>query len=221
MGLSNSLIAIRGNHLENTTKIFGAFGYVDRYNDKQYDKWELTADYLFKNYFDLSSKSIVVRGVWIHNGWTIICDPEMVDTIEDEKICQLSKDLETPILTFMVQSNSGSFWFAKYNKVKQRHLFVVGGLVAENIGEPLPEEEGLNINENIFIDDIIRLANNLGIDFEVSNTQTTFTIKELGYSEQLQDELDQVIEPLKLNKKEVSNSQNDKVKKKKKPWWKF
>ena len=205
MGLSNSLIAIKGNHLENTTQIFGIFGYVDRHKNKKYDKWESTADYLFTNYFDLSNKNIAIRGIWIDNGWTIICDPEMVDTIEDEKISQLSKDLKTSVLTFMVQSNSRSFWFAKYDKVKQRHIFVVGGLVAENIGSPLPEEEGLNINENIFIDDVIKLANNFGVDFEVSNVRTTFTIKEFDYSEQLQDKSDQMKQPSEFNKKEMSN----------------
>ncbi|MEM7162836.1 MAG: hypothetical protein AAF487_10410 [Bacteroidota bacterium] len=221
MGLSNSIIAIKGDHLDKTAQIFEIFGYVDRNNDKQYDNWEPTATYLFENYFDLAHQSIAIRGIWTNNGWTIICDPEMVDTIEDDKICQLSSDLDTPIITFMVQSTSGSYWFATYDKTKQRHFFAVDGQIAENIGDPLPEEKGLNINESIFIDDIINLANKFGVDFEVSDTQTTFTVKELGYSDQMQDELNQATQPTQPDKRETPSIQVDKEEKAKKPWWKF
>ena len=47
-------------------------------------------------------------------------------------------------------------------------------------GSPLTEEQGLNINQNIFTDDIFELANKLGIDVEAKNIDNTFVVKELN-----------------------------------------
>jgi hypothetical protein len=71
--------------------MFDVFDYIDTRNDKTFDKWSQAGQYLFDNYFDFSSKNVALRGIWIDNGWTMICDPEMVDLIEDNKIEKLSK----------------------------------------------------------------------------------------------------------------------------------
>ncbi|MCB0429948.1 MAG: hypothetical protein H6585_06825 [Flavobacteriales bacterium] len=219
MGLSNSIIALKGNHLNKISQIFETLGYVDNNRNKEYDKWEEAETFLFDNYFDLANQSIAIRGIWVDNNWTSICDPEMVDAMEDDKISQLSGDLDAIILTFMVQSTSGLFWFAKYDKTKQRHFFAVDGRIIENMGDPLTEEQGLNINERICGDDIIKLADRLGVDFEAPHTQTTFIVKELGYGDQVQQEINQVNQPT-LPKKQATQTGHDNQGKKK-PWWRF
>ena len=208
--MTNSIIAIKGNHLVKLESVFESFNYIDNNNDKRFDSWEKTATYLFDNYSEFSNKGIAIRGIWFNNGWTIICDPELVDSTDDKAIEILSRKLNTEVLTFLIQTTSGSFGFAKYNKTKQRRFFAIEGQITENFGAPLMEELGLNINDKVFGEDILLLAIKLGIDLEVKNTKTTFIVKELGYNEEMKKQLEQFAQ--KSSEKKANNQ---------KPWWKF
>ena len=132
-----------------------------------------------KNYFNLSKNHIVLRGVWEHNGWTIIYDPEMVDAVNDVAMKQLSRTLKRHVLTFTVLNNTGTYSFAKYNSIQERGFMANDGQVKENFGNPLKEETGLNINENISEDDIRRLINRFGVD-PSSSDSGAFTVVEVA-----------------------------------------
>ncbi|MCZ4242781.1 hypothetical protein [Pedobacter punctiformis] len=201
-----SFIAIKGNFFDKADEIFQAFKYIDTKQDKQFVDWQTFNDYLYDNYFELANKEIAIRGIWTDNGWTIINDPEMVDTIEEEALIQLSRTLNTDIITFIIQTTSNSFGFTVYNDTIKRHFFVSDGEVTDNLYNPLEQENGLTINENIFSDDILKLAEKLGIDLEGKN-KLTYTVKHLAYSDEMKNELEQF-------KKQQTNDKN-------KPWWKF
>jgi hypothetical protein len=207
--MTNSIIAIKGNHLNKATSIFETFNYVDNKNDKQFDSWDKTARYLFDNYFELANKKLSIRGIWFDNGWTIICDPEMVDSLDDKIMETLSQNFKSDVFSFLIQTTSGSFGFAKYAPNKQRHFFSTDGQVTDNEGPALVEESGLNFNEKIFIDDIAELAGKLGVDMDPEKTKTTFIVKELGYNEVMKEKLAQYSQ-----KPKTTNSDT------KKPWWK-
>ena len=179
---SISIIAINGNQIDKTSEIFDAFKYIDLHHDKQFYSLDSCVTYLNENYFDSSKKNIALRGLWTLNGWTIIWDPEMVDMTDETAMETFSQKLNVEVLTFLIQTTSGSFGFAKYNRTKQRKFYSTDGRIAENFGSPLTEEKGLNINQNIFINDVLQLANKFGIDIEAKNTKTTFLVKELGYN---------------------------------------
>ena len=182
MSYSNSIIGIKGNHLNRLNEIFETFNYIDLNNDKRFDSLDELENYLFKNYFDYANRKIALRGIWTDNDWTIICDPEMVDST-DNAMESLSQKLNSEVLTFFIHSASGSFGFAKYKQIKERNFFSTDGIVAVNIGTPLKEEQDLNINERIFTDDILKLANKLGIDLDAKKTKATFLVKELSYTD--------------------------------------
>jgi hypothetical protein len=206
--MTNSFIAIKGNFLDRADEIFATFKYLDTVQDKQFNNWQEFNDYLYDNYFEFANKEIAIRGIWANNGWTIINDPEMVDTVDETALLQLSRILDTEIITFLIQTTSNSFGFAVYHDIIKRHFFVSDGEITDHSGYPLAQEDGLSINENIFSDDILNLADRLGIDLEGKN-KLNYTVKQLAYSGEMKNELEQ----FKQQEQETIDDN--------KPWWKF
>ncbi len=207
--MTNSAIIIKGNHLDKVSEIFECFKYNDLGQDRAFENADKFNEYLFDNYFEFANREIALRGLWVDNGWTIISDPEMVDTVDDEALLRLSNKLNSEVQTFIIQTTSGSFGFAKYDKIKQRHFFSSNGEVTDNLGTPLTEEQGLNLNEKVFVDDILKLANNFGIDLEGKSVKS-YIVKQLGYSDEMKKELEQF--------NQVQTNQKTDTKK---PWWKI
>ena len=206
--MTNSFIAIKGNHFDRADEIFSLFKYIDTKQDKQFDDWQTFNDYLFDNYFELANNEVAIRGIWTDNGWTIIHDPEMVDTVDEIALLQLSRVLNTDIITFIIQTTSNSFGFTVYNDTIKRHFFVSDGEITDNLYDSLEQENGLNINENIFSDDILKLAEKFGIDLEGKN-KLRYTVKQLAYIDEMKSELEQ----FKQQQRQTTKSE--------KPWWKF
>lgn len=207
--MTNSIIAIKGNHFDKVDTIFECFNYIDFANDQTFENADKFNEYLFDNYFEFANQEIALRGLWVYSGWTIISDPEMVDSVDDEAIIRLSKKLKSDVLTFIIQTNSGSFGFAKYNETKKRYFFSIDGETSYNIGLPTKEEQGINLNEKVCVDDILKLANNFGIDLERKSSKS-FIVKQLGYNDKMKLELEQFNQP-----------QKSQVTATKKPWWKI
>ncbi|MFT3822865.1 MAG: hypothetical protein QM731_03050 [Chitinophagaceae bacterium] len=207
--MTNSFIAIRGNHPGKAIEIFGTFNYSDTNGDKQFNNWQAFNDYLSDNYFEFAGKEIAIRGIWSGNGWTIISDPEMTDAIEEEALLELSNKLNTDVITFIIQTTSNSFGFTVYsNDNIKRHFFSSDGEITDNLNTPLPEENGLNISGSIFADDIVALANNLGIDLE-GKGNSIYIVKELAYNDEMKTTPEQFTQ------------QQPPPADKKKPWWKI
>jgi len=133
---------------------------------------------------------------------------ELVDTFDEELLLQLSRILGTEILRFFIQTSSSTFAFAAYNDTIKRHIFISDGEISTNSGAPLEPETGLNMNENIFADDLLKLAEPFGIDLE-GKSKKTYSVKQLVYEYETQDEFRQHYQ------------QQDQEATIKKPWWKF
>lgn len=210
MEFSIGIIAIKGDHLDKVEKIFNAFDYVDKGDDKTFKTWSEAGQYLFDKYFEHSNRDIALRGIWLDNTWTIICDPEMADMTEDSKVEELSKLTHSDIWTFMIQTSSGSFSFARFNPRKMRYFFTINGEIVENEGQPLPEEKGLNINDSIQAIDLISLGKTLGFSIE-PNEAGNFTVKHLPYGEQMKQQL------AEFKQSTTTTPETDENK----PWWKI
>lgn len=206
--MTNSFIAIKGNFFDSAGEIFATFKYLDTAQDTQFNNWEKFNNYLYDNYVEFANNDTAIRGIWTDNSWTMINDPEMVDTIDEMALLQLSKVLDTEMITFLIQTTSNSFGFTVYHDTIKRHFFVSGGEIIDNLGSPFAQENGLNINANIFTDDILNLANRLGIDLEGKN-KLTYTVKQLVYNDEMKNELKQY----KAKQQETAGNT--------KPWWKL
>lgn len=203
--MTYSFIAIRGSLLNKSDQIFHILNYEDMGEDMQFEDWTEFNGYLFDNYFEFANMGVALRGIWMANNWTILNDPEMVDTIDEEGLIRLSNHLETEIVSFVIQTTSSCYGFTVYNKTVKRSFFVSDGEVIDNSYEPLKEEEGLTINERIFIDDILNLSINFGIDLQ-GMEKHRYTVKKLFYLDIPAQEFAQQ-DQLECGKA--------------KPWWKF
>jgi hypothetical protein len=200
-----SFIAIKGNHLDKASAIFSCFQYEDTGREKQFGDWDAFNAYLTDNVYNFAAEDIALRGIWNDNGWTIINDFELVDAVDEAALADLSEKLQTDVATFIVQTTSNTFAFALYSDGRvMRHFFSSGDDLTD-LHPPLEQEKGLNMNEKVFSDDIIQLAERFGIDLD-GKAGVTYFVKELGYSEELRNELKDV-KPLPEGTK--------------KPWWKF
>jgi hypothetical protein len=203
--MTNGIIAIEGNHMNNLESIFQTFRYNDTLNDMKFDSYEKHASYLFENYHELSSKGLIIRGVWFVNNWTIISDPEFTDLVSEDIIEKLANKLNTKVLTFMIQSTSATFGYSLYNPGIQRQLIVSNGEICENQGEPVLEENEIDLTDKVCSEEITKLANTFEIDIHGIKAKE-FIVKQLEYNDELKSEMEQF---------RLENS------KKKKPWWKF
>jgi len=208
MGFSMGVIAIKGNHLDKADMVFGAFGYADISASKVYNTWAEAALYLSNNYFDYTTRDVALRGIWTDNGWTLICDPEMVDLWQDDNITTLAAKLGTEIWTLAIQTTSASYAFSKFNPQKMRCFFVTDGEVTGNEGTPLPEETGLKTGAQLWADDIIAIGKKLGFNLEPHATGL-YTIKHLPYGDEMR---------AKLAAFESGSKQEPTEKR---PWWKI
>ncbi len=188
MGFSNSIIAINGEHLDRSEEIFTIFNYIDNKKDQTFYHWDQASEYLFTNYVEFANKEIALRGIWIDNGWTMICDPELVDPTEEEKLISLSRLLNTEVWTFLIQTSSASYSFAKFDHTKTRSFFVSKSKVVENTGSPLAQEKGFNINENFCVGEISSIGKNLGININPEG-RLDYVVKELAYDDELKIQL--------------------------------
>jgi len=143
MGLSKAIIAIKGNYLDRLEKVTDILNYMEDGNI--FEELSQTAK------FD--------------NGWTILLDEEMVFATEDDLLLELSDELETEIFSFVVQSTSATYFFSNFKDGESRVFFAQDGEIVIDIGDKLKEEKGLNINEKVSIDDILRISKIIGIDF--------------------------------------------------------
>ena len=185
---SISIIAIKGNQIKNASTIFNAFKYIDLHKDRQFDTLESCISFLNEHYLSYTEKEISLRGFWVANKWTIFWDPEMIDITENQALEGLSKNLHSEVLTFLVQRSSSTIGFAKYYPEKQRKFFMVDGHIIENSGMPVAEEKGLNFNQHISMDDILKIAAQFQVDVLGKNNAVKYTAKELGYNSELKNE---------------------------------
>jgi len=105
----------------------------------------------------------------------------MVETFDEAALLQLSNMLNTAVITFVIQTTSNSFGFTVYNDTLKRQLFVSAGTIIDYRHDPLEQENDLNMNENVFAEDILKLAAKWGIDLTGKN-KMTYTVKPLVYS---------------------------------------
>lgn len=211
MSLTTGLFAIKGQHLDKLSEVFGAFKLVDSGNDKSLTTWT-AVEKLFNDEQQNPQDDIQHRVVWVDNGWTIIEDVSFILCGDEAALEKLSQQLNAPIFALMTQGTSSCYAFWYYDKTKQRSFFNDNGNIADNFGTPLPQESKFKINEEAFYDDVHGLAKELGIDWAKAEQLDKFIVKELTNSEELNKELEQFAQQHRQQQEKKSSD---------KPWWKI
>jgi len=127
----------------------------------------------------------VVKVAYLQDGWTMLVDPEMVLFADNDLVGGLSKKLHSRILGWVCEGVSGTYGFSFFNNGQIRCKLSVDGKIAEDTGVPIGEEAAIAW-DNVFEDDILKLAERLGAPFhylEEDREYQVFLLDESGMDE--------------------------------------
>jgi hypothetical protein len=189
MSLTTGLIAIRGQQMDNLSKIFEFWRLVDTQRDQVLKIWSDVEKVIVEedmNPDDYTQK----RVVWFDNNWTIIEDLSLILSSEEDVLTQISKTLSTPVFSMQTQGTSGSYSFTYSDIELKRSFSVCDEEVLEDFGIPLAQEKNFKINENTFYDDVHGVAKQFGIDWDNAKNIDTFVVKTLENNKELNSEIE-------------------------------
>lgn len=107
----------------------------------------------------------VKRIVYTDGEWTHIADFELILFSEPLLWKELSKRWNTRIVCWICEGSSGTYAFSLYeNGELLRQVSATAGVLSEVVGEPLPEEDGLEW-EHACEDDIFVLIEHFGVRY--------------------------------------------------------
>ncbi len=208
MSATIGFITIEGNQLSRLAEIFSRFQLIDTNKDLHLNSWAEASKIIEQEYLEPNDFS-QRRVVWFQNNWTIIEDHSLLLCTDIEALQKNAQEGRLCIYSFLSQSTSNSHGFWHFTPTISRTFFIEDGETIENTGIPLPQEAGLNINDELYYDDIIELAASLGIDYYAAEQLKQFTVKQLLNNAELNAQIEQV----KNDQKSIQVA--------KKPWWKF
>jgi len=162
MSANHSLILFEGDVTKNFTGIFDCFGLkftggIERANGLA-EIWECTGWPRKGRPRNYIHKAALYNGMW-----TAILDREMTMILDQEKCRACAKRWNIKVFGYMVESVSGScamYYFTSEGDTI-RGLNIQNFEVLEDFGEPLPQEEGISMDD-MLNDGAMRISRRLG-----------------------------------------------------------
>ncbi|WP_276480204.1 hypothetical protein [Paraflavitalea pollutisoli] len=207
--MTSGLIAIKGDHIDQLTTIFGFFNLTDTGKEEVLTSWEAAENIIDDEYMN-PADGLQRRIVWVDNGWTIIEDYSFLLCMDEEAMATVSRTFKTPVFSLQTIGTSGCYGFHYYHLEKLRSFFNEDGKVVDNFGKPLPEETGYNFNTDAFYDDIHGLARNLGINLDNAANVGRYIVKHLSDNTAVD-----FLAPQSLQQQQPDHTAV------RKPWWKI
>ena len=160
MSANHSLILFEGDVTRNFAGIFDSFGLkftgsIERANGLA-EIWECTG-WPRKG----KPRSYIHKAALYNGMWTAVLDREMTMILDQERCEACAKRWKIKIFGYMVESVSGSCAMYYFTPEKVRGLNVQNFEVLEDVGEPLPQEEGIS-TEDMLDDGAMRVSRRLG-----------------------------------------------------------
>lgn len=167
MSLHTSVIAIRGNHVDDVAAVLERCDYrllgPPTIYDNVDDAWGDLTD-------EPEDRTKVKKLAYCDGGWTFIVDDELVMMVQDDVWSHFSDHWQTRILGWICEGASGTYAIAVFdNGKKVRDALYVDGELRENNGSPLPEETGVDWSSP-YEDDILGIADRMGAPFGCSDS---------------------------------------------------
>jgi hypothetical protein len=205
MSLHASLLMIKGDHLNRIEEILTTFNYRLTGTVEHIDSWSKALDAMTYPRPG-KSRDIVYKVGFVHNGWTVILDPEMVVLANEDACAQTSQTLGSPVFGMVCEGTSNSYGYSFYDGKLVRAFWVGDGDIFDNRGDELLQEDGIDLDD-VSEDSVLKVMDRLGVnyaDFEKPHAFQAFELDEshIGVS---------VKQPIPLSRE----SRN------RKPWWRF
>lgn len=128
------------------------------------------------------SKNIVRKAVFLNKGWTHIYDPELVLMFDGVPWCQLTKDLQTRVVCWMVEARTGTVGFSLYENGERIREVIHYDSESEEDGSRLLEEAGIDW-KSASEEDVFAVVTNLGVDSDPFGEDLTYHTYLLDESE--------------------------------------
>jgi len=160
MSANHSLILFEGDVTRRFTGIFDCFGLKFTGNVERAtglaEIWECTG------WPRKGKPRNHIHKAALYNGmWTAVLDREMSMILDQEKCMKCAQRAKIKIFGYMVESVSGSCAMYYYTPEKVRGVNVQNFEVLENFGDPLPQEEGITL-QDMLDDGAMRISRRIG-----------------------------------------------------------
>ena len=220
MSANHSLILFEGDVTPKFADIFDCFGLKFTGNVERAtglaEIWECTG-WPRKG----KPRSHIHKAVLYNGMWTAVLDREM-SMILDVKNCEkCARRWKIRIFGYMVESVSGSCAMYYFTPEKVRGLNIQNFEVLEDFGEPLPQEEGVSM-EDMLDDGAMRISRRIGFSDSLF-AHPTSKVLILGVEDPQREAADQERSGILTAKTQPrSGTQPQKPESRpEKPWWKL
>ena len=160
MSANHSLILFEGDVQKNFAGIFDCFGLkftgeIERATGLA-EIWEYTG------WPRKGKPRNHIHKAALYNGmWTAVLDREMTMILNQEQCEECAERWQINIFGYMIESVSGSCVMYYFTPKKVRGLNIQNYEVLEDFGQPLPQEEGISI-EDMLKDGAMRISRRIG-----------------------------------------------------------
>jgi hypothetical protein len=156
MSLHISVVAVQGDHLDQAGELLRAFGYEPGAEWIEVAGWEAAGRYLADH---------GCKALYFHEGWTVIVDPELVLMLDEDALADLSRRLASQVCGLVCEGVSGTYGFNLFHEDRKvRGFCATDGVIAEDLGEPLPEEAHFD-RARVSEAGVIGLVAGIGFDY--------------------------------------------------------
>jgi len=221
MSANHSLILFEGDVTKNFSGIFECFGLkttggIERANGLA-EIWECTGWPRKGRPRNHIHKAAMCNGMW-----TAILDREMTMILNQEQCEACARRWKIKIFGYMVESVSGSFAMYYFTPEKVRGINIQNFEVLEDFGTPLPQEEGITM-QDMLGDGPMLISRRLGFSDSLF-AHPASKVMILGMEDPQREAADQersaVLMGQQPNRSAVQPPQK-KESQEEKPWWKI
>ena len=221
MSANHSLILFEGDVTKNFSGILDCFGLkmiegVERASGLS-EIWECTGWPRKGRPRNHIHKAALFNGMW-----TAILDREMTMILNQEQCENCAKRWKIKVFGYMVEAVSGSCAMYYYTPEKVRGLNIQNFEVLENFGSPLPQEEGITL-EDMLGDGAMLISRRIGFSdslFAHSTSKVLILAMEDPQREAADQERSSILTAQQQHRSGVQPPQKPESQEEK-TWWKF
>jgi hypothetical protein len=218
MSANHSLILFEGDVTKNFAGIFNCFGLkftgdIERATGLA-EIWEFTGWPRKGKPRNRIHKAALYNGMW-----TAVLDREMTMILDQERVEQCAKRWKIKIFGYMVEGVTGSCVMYYFAPEKVRGLNIQNFEVLEDFGEPLPQEEGVSI-EDMLDDGAMRISRRIGFSDSLF-AHPTSKVMILGIEDPQREAADSERSAILLGGQQPQKQSPKPVNQVEKPWWKL
>ncbi len=167
MGFRTCVLMIRGDHRAALPAVFERFHYQVKAGPVRVGTWNQVVEALAgpRQAGDEKSPLMLPKGACLVNGWTVILDPEMIMSADEDLCAGLSRQLRSRVFTMYCESTTGTYTYGFFDGSLLRFVASVDGTADVDKGPKQPEEEDIADLGDLSDEDVLGVMQRTGVDY--------------------------------------------------------